>query len=327
MKASCNKEENILPFNEKAFKTYTVVTHDGKFHPDELFAIALIKRFYGDVSHVIRTRDEEILSKALENDRTILVDVGLIDDAERLAFDHHQTSMTKTWAMPDGTLTPFSATGLVFDYLVQNGYMDSIDKFGIDLIRRDWIIPIDAADNGIKPCEKLGVVFGFNRDNKEENDLQFFKALNLVENVLENIIYNAEQFSIGAQMTKEMVKKSESYLTKNGQEVIIVNTGEHRIDVKYALTINPKIDFFISKREDGLYGIKTAPLTLDNMFSIKNKIPDIFGELKDSKKESVLNEYAGNGSVHFIHKSGFFSVVNGSYEDAVAFAISIKNYK
>lgn len=327
MNINFTQGDNKLLLDRKDFKTYNVVTHDGKFHPDELLAIAMLKKFYGNVEKIIRTRDENILQNALDDENTILVDVGLVDDSDRLAFDHHQTSMTKTWTMLDGTSTPFSATGLVFDFLVKNGFMDSIDKSGIEIIKRDWIIPIDAADNGIKPCEKLALVFGFNRDDKNENDLQFFKALNLVENVLENIIHSAKQFSYSNQITKDMVKNAEYFLTSGGEDVIIVNSGENRIDVKLAMTLNSNIDFFISKREDGTYGIKTAPLTLDNMFSIKNKIPDFFGELKDSQKEDILDKYAGNGKVHFIHKSGFFSVINGSYEDAVAFALSIKSYK
>lgn len=307
-------------------KQYTIITHDGKFHPDELFAIALLKKFFCKTKEIIRTRDENLLQKGLEDPYTILVDVGLVDDAAKLAFDHHQTSMTKKWIVNEYFETPYSATGLVFEYLVNNGFMNSLDKYGIEFIKNEWVIPIDAADNGVKPCEKMGVVFGFNRNGKEENNIQFQKALNMMEQVLDNIVYRAQQFSESSRITETLVSKAEHYENDNIC-TLIVNADDKNIDVKYALTINPNIDFFISKREDGLYGIKTAPLTIDNMFSQKNTIPRHFAKLKDDKQDDILNKYARNGNVHFIHKSGFFSVVSGAYEDAIAFAIAIKKHK
>jgi len=300
-------------------KTYTVITHDGRFHPDEIFGIAMLKRFFGNVNKIVRTRDKEILEYALTDKSTILVDVGLVDDPSLLAFDHHQGTLDKFWTEKDGIATPYSSTGLVFDFLVKNGYMD-IDNDGLEFIKREWVVPIDAADNGIKPCEKLAVVFGFNRD--DYNDEQFHKALSVVESVLENIIYRAEQFSKSKKDTEYSVQNA---LTQSvdGQDVIIVDYTEKNIDVKYAMHLNPNIDFFITKRNDNTYGIKTAPLTTENMFSIKNKIPDDFIKLKDAGLQEEINAYALNGDVSFLHKSGFFSVVTGEFEDAKTFALSI----
>jgi len=301
-------------------KKFTVVTHNGKFHPDELFAIAMLKKYFCEIENIIRTRDLSILSHALDSEHFILVDVGLLDNPEKLAFDHHQGTLDKFWTEErDGLSTPFSATGLVFDFLSKNGYID-IDQAGLDFIRKEWVVPIDAADNGVLHCEKLSVIFGFNRE--ENNDEQFLKALSLVETVFENIVHQAQQYSIGVQHTFDAVRNAHIE-DHDGEKRIIVESTNKNIDVKLAMTINPNIDFFIMERESGIFGIKSAPLTIDNMYSIKNKVPENFINLMDEGEKQKLNKYALNGSVDFIHKAGFFSVVTGDFNDAKEFALSI----
>lgn len=315
-KSDSNENENSCISESLEFN---VVTHSGRFHPDELLAIAMLKKYFGKIKNIVRTRDLEILEHALNDKNTILVDVGLFDDPERLAFDHHQGTLDKFWTAEDGIATPYSATGLVFDFLSKNGYMD-IDQNGLDFMKREWIVPIDAADNGVMPCEKLAVVFGYNRD--ENNDEQFMKALFMVEGILENIIYRAKQYSISVQDTVNAVKNAHIEI-EDDKKITIVDYTNKNIDVKFAMKINPEIDFFIAERENGIFGVKTAPLTTENMFSIKNKVPNEFSKLKDSGQQETLDKYALNGTVNFIHKSGFFSVVEGDFNDAKTFAISV----
>lgn len=54
-----------------------VITHDGTFHTDEVFAIAFLRKFVLSKSiDIIRTRDEELL-KSYVNDRDcFVIDVG-----------------------------------------------------------------------------------------------------------------------------------------------------------------------------------------------------------------------------------------------------------
>ncbi len=62
-----------------------IVTHNGPFHADEVFAIAALSIFFADQDvSIIRSRDPAII--AIGN---IIVDVGMEYDGERL-FDHHQ---------------------------------------------------------------------------------------------------------------------------------------------------------------------------------------------------------------------------------------------
>lgn len=93
----------------------TIVTHDGKFHADDVLACAVVKAVHeaeGAEVVVVRTRDPA-LTTSRSPDR-IVVDVGGVHDG-RLMFDHHQTGAPRR---PDGT--PYSAFGLVWQ---QYGFM------------------------------------------------------------------------------------------------------------------------------------------------------------------------------------------------------------
>ena len=63
-------------------------THDGRFHADEIFALAVLNLFYPDLE-IVRSRDENVYKNA-----NIIVDVGHIYDPDSLIFDHHQISLS-----------------------------------------------------------------------------------------------------------------------------------------------------------------------------------------------------------------------------------------
>ena len=97
-----------------------IVTHDGVFHADEVFAIALLKvSSIQDDFEIIRTRDANIVSEA-----DIVIDVGgkvsdIVAEADlaaimgissKLYFDHHQFDK-------DDKLFGLSSAGLVYKFL------------------------------------------------------------------------------------------------------------------------------------------------------------------------------------------------------------------
>ena len=87
----------------------TLVTHNGKFHCDEVFAYAVLRQALGvhapGVDHtLVRTRDPAGIAAG-----DIVWDVGLLFDPAAQRFDHHQRGAPER---PDGT--PFSSAGLVW---------------------------------------------------------------------------------------------------------------------------------------------------------------------------------------------------------------------
>lgn len=131
MRIVVNKREYVPPFIRrlKAIQTLkgcvTIAVHDGKFHPDEIIAVAMIKEAAPDINvKIMRTRNGLELNKA-----DICIDVG---DGE---FDHHTTAEY----YPNGV--PYAACGKVLRAVEKN-------KFVINFLNKMTLYNVQAADNG-----------------------------------------------------------------------------------------------------------------------------------------------------------------------------------
>ena len=104
-KETGQRTSTIVPM---PFQNVTLmVTHDGLFHADEVFAIALIHVFVREIPY-IRTRK---LHNALNEPTIMVLDQGGQDNAELNNFDHHHLK----------TAAPFATVGMIFNYLVRAG--------------------------------------------------------------------------------------------------------------------------------------------------------------------------------------------------------------
>lgn len=305
-------------------KTYKVVTHSGQFHPDEVFAIAMLKYYFCDISEIIRTRDEDVIDEAFNDDRTILVDVGRVYDPFHMAFDHHQGDCGEFWEKADGAKdkTPFSSTGLVYKFLSDNKYID-LDDAGHKYFRTTYVIPIDAQDNGINFFEKVSVLSEFNRkSNDDQLQLQqFHKALKVAEMMVENVNENSMEQSIKIKNTKSALENLIELDVSGDKIYVLPSNIDDNIITTMAYNLNPKIDFFIKERGEGRYGVQTAPKNINQAFSKKHPILQDVIDIYD--KGGVIEGIAGNGEVSFIHKAGFFTVIEGSIQDTLEYIKSI----
>ncbi len=166
-------------------KKIKIVTHDGDFHADDIFAVATLELALGSKVEVIRTRLPEKISKG-----EYVVDVGGVYDAEKNYFDHHQKG--GAGMRPNGI--PYAAFGLVWK------------KFGEKLcggaevaeaVDRRLIMPIDAFDNGVDvvtllkeevvPYTISDLFFAYRPTWQEptlEMDAQFLKAVEVAKYLL-----------------------------------------------------------------------------------------------------------------------------------------------
>lgn len=73
---------------------YSVITHSGKAHIDEIMAIAVLAVFKGENPSAVHRLSAEELMPFLESGEpppdTWVIDCGLIHDPDRRLFDHHQ---------------------------------------------------------------------------------------------------------------------------------------------------------------------------------------------------------------------------------------------
>jgi uncharacterized UPF0160 family protein len=80
-------------------------THDGRFHADEIFALAVLKLIFPDLE-IVRSRDEKFYRNT-----DIIVDVGHVYDPENSVFDHHQRS----FSIKRESGIPYASFGLVWE--------------------------------------------------------------------------------------------------------------------------------------------------------------------------------------------------------------------
>ncbi len=66
-----------------------IVTHDGQFHADEIFAVASLS-ILGCKAPCHRTRDYREIARSLGDPSVMVLDVGGVFEPNRLNFDHHQ---------------------------------------------------------------------------------------------------------------------------------------------------------------------------------------------------------------------------------------------
>jgi hypothetical protein len=74
--------------------SYTIITHNGKAHMDELLGSALLALHLDDVPESIErisAQDaEDLVSNRAIPDNTYFIDCGMVFDSEKGLFDHHQ---------------------------------------------------------------------------------------------------------------------------------------------------------------------------------------------------------------------------------------------
>lgn len=93
--------------------THLIATHDGTFHADDVFGVAVLAAVFAD-HQIIRTRDPAAIDRA-----DLVVDVGGVWDAPRGRFDHHQRGFEGARMRVDADGQPvraeaFAGAGLVW---------------------------------------------------------------------------------------------------------------------------------------------------------------------------------------------------------------------
>ncbi len=191
-----------------SFKIY-VATHDGVFHSDEVFSVALLRLFYNNID-IIRTRDGGILEKAVENPEAFVLDVGGQYDPAKRNFDHHQHGA------PEGE----STVSLLFRTLFPE-YREApqLSIFYDRLVKgiNEWDQGnIDRFPDG-HPLRLPQVISGFNRVGKPEQDSQFLKAVEFAWQVAANEMNTAAQITYANEIweRKEVLDDKTVLLNEN----------------------------------------------------------------------------------------------------------------
>ena len=186
--------------NLKIENLKTIITHDGVFHADEVFATALIKLIAKSNNNenkieVIRTRNPKILQEHLALETSIVIDVGNSE------YDHHQELKYNTI---NGEQIPMSSFGLVHKKFLELGLI----FFDKDL--QNLVTEIDKADNGVAPSTISTLIRTFipNWNDKSDTamDDAFYRAVDFAKVILENMFEKTKANFFAEEIIKDRIE-------------------------------------------------------------------------------------------------------------------------
>lgn len=277
-----------------------IVTHNGSFHADDVFAVALLKRMHPEAS-VIRTRDEEEIASA-----DFVVDVGGVFDPQANRFDHHQ---------PEGAGVrengiPYASVGLVWQiYGAQIAGSEEVAA----LIDEYAIQEIDAYDSGVAPFEttipgmypkNVGTfVQSFNAPwNVEDpdHDALFEEVVAVASVLFERILVHASAKYEGEKLVRE------AYENADDATVLVL---DRKLPYHSVLASKPETKFVI--HPDPLLAGRWRAYALagEKAFEYRIRFPKAWAGLHDTELQTV----SGVQDAVFCHRACFL-VVADSFE-------------
>lgn len=303
-----------------------IVTHSGKFHADDAWAVAVLNVLYPG-SEIIRTRDQAVIDNA-----DFAVDVGGVYDPAAGRFDHHQ----KGFDVVRQSGVPYASAGLVWrEYgarcvsalaLAHTGHALPDDKarevaYGIDA---DVVQYLDLSDVGAAKSAPGGyglsaVISGFNTNWLDEDRLgydaaaeeyrlsQFRHAMAL----LTDVMVNAVRYRVGALLALEQVRQAE---VLEGGKVLFLKNGalpwSHVVRKEM-----PKVLFVISYSiGEQRHILHTVPVSAES-FDARADLPAAWAGLRDAELAAVT----GVPDAGFCHNGRFIAAAK-SYEGIRAMA-------
>lgn len=281
----------------------TVVTHDGVFHADEVYACAALSELAdktGSVLNIIRSREQKWFDAA-----DIVVDVGGVYNPDTGRFDHHQ----KGGAGARSNKVPFSSFGLVW---AEVG--DTVCGSAAIAKRVDEILVqnVDALDNGVE----IGGPRGFTLSGlialhnptwleNEPPDIAFQHALTMAKWVLGRVI---------AQATAQEKARTAVLAAEQLSEGTVLVLSRYLPWQEGVCRQMPKALFVVFFGGSQEWMVQAVPTTLGS-FTPRARLPTTWGGLKGEEFERVSGVPGGS----FCH-IGLHLCASRTKEGAIALA-------
>lgn len=269
-----------------------LITHNGRFHYDELLATAILKKIYPDAS-IIRTRDQTII-----NSGDIVYDVGGVYDHLKHRYDHHQYTFSDTFS--DKYNIKMSSCGLIFKHFHEKLFEiynilinDSLYDKLVNKVYEEFFLCADAIDNGInvfgnvKPRTISDVISLYNEDVNG-----FDKALFIVETDFFKYIENVINFWYKKyRELKNLIRELDDY--------ILISNEYYDINLILEIeAIYGKNILYMVYPYESEYKIRAINISSNN-FDLKKPLNKKWRGKKDKELEILCD-----GGV-FVHSTGF----------------------
>ncbi len=304
-----------------------IVTHNGKFHADDAWAVAVLHILFPD-AEIVRTRESAIIEAA-----DFVVDVGGVWDPAAGRFDHHQKGFEGARASG----VPYASAGLVWrEYgarcvaalaLAHTGHpledetaQQMAYAIDADIVQYLDLSDVGAAKNAPGGYGMSAVVSGFNPNWLDEQRLgygleaeayrlaQFRKAMAF----LTEVIVNSVKYRVGAILALAQVRQAE--VLENGRLLFLKNAA-----LPWSSVVRkemPKVLFVLSHSlSEDRYMLHTVPATTDT-FDARADLPESWAGLRDE----ALADATGVADAKFCHNGRFIAAAK-SYDGAYAMAL------
>jgi len=304
-----------------------IVTHNGKFHADDAWAVAVLHILFPDVD-IVRTRDPATIEAA-----DFAVDVGGIWDPATGRFDHHQ----KGFDGARGTGVPYASAGLVWrEYgarcvaalaATHVGHTLSEDKaremayaIDADVVQYLDLSDVGAAKNAPGGYGLSAVISGFNPNWLDEQRLGYgepadafrLTAFRRAMALLTDVLINSVKYRVGAMLAVEQVRQSEAL--EGGRLLFLKNSA-----LPWTQLVRkemPKVLFVISHSlSENRYLLHTVPMSAES-FQARADLPAAWAGLRDADLAAVT----GVADATFCHNGRFIAAAK-SYAGAYTMAL------
>jgi uncharacterized UPF0160 family protein len=275
-----------------------IVTHNAKFHTDDVFAVATLFLFLGkDNCEVIRTRDRETIDSA-----DYVVDVGEVNDASIRRFDHHQSG----GAGERANGVPYASFGLVWNEYGEKISGSSEVKMAID---GSLVQAIDAVDNGVNISTPIiegvynleinGIINTYRSTWKEKSnwDSNFIKAVDWAVEILKRLIKIHQDVLDGKKIVEEIYKS-----TENKQLIVIEEKYSFGRELVMDVLVNYPEPLYAVLYRDDVGGWQVVAIRRENgTFDLRKPLPNEWG----AKRDEDLAQITGVADAEFCHRRLF----------------------
>jgi uncharacterized UPF0160 family protein len=297
-------------------KKKILVTHDGTFHADDLFACATLILWCEKKKQpfkIIRTRNENIVKNA-----DIVFDVGGIYDENLNRFDHHQKY--NSGARSNGI--EYSSFGLIWK------------KFGPELCSGNaevWekidskiVAPIDAGDNGIDisvpkfkniiPYDASQIFLAFSptwKESRKNISNAFFEQVSYIKKIIEREIKDA----MDDEEAKQII--IDAYNKNSDKRIIILENAFQRYLYQSVLSKLQEPIYAVLPSNEGNYWKVEAIIKNPGTYESRKLFPEQWRGFLDN--DPKLHEITGVPDAFFSHRVGFL-IGTKSKEGAISLA-------
>ena len=291
-------------------KKTTIVTHNGKFHADDAFAVATLSLMLekeGIAVQIKRSRDPLVWQTA-----DYLIDVGGENIPEQNKFDHHQRGGGGN--RPNSI--PYAAFGLVWKKY--GAILCGVEAAAV--LDNRIVAPIDANDvgteivspmyPGVYPYSISHVISSFLPTWKEKEgdyDVRFMEVLQLAKSILAREIRNA----ITNEEAKSRVR--EIYAAATDKRVLVFDAHYSELAWGEVLASFPETLYVIYPNNNSWH--VTAVRKDPSRFEARKRFPVAWATKRDGELASIT----GVPDAVFCHNSGHLAVAT-SKEGALELA-------